>query len=168
LIVRWPGVVKPGSVCKKIVSNLDVAETFLQAAGVPVPSRMQGRSLIPLLKGQNPSDWRTAFYYHYYEYPAWHRVPPHYGVVTDRYTLVHFYTPPGLTSTPDMPQMDYWELFDRQKDPKELKSVFGNPAYAEAQKNLTNELTHLRKEFKEPVQDDPKAYGYQTQFPPTL
>ena len=54
LLVRWPGVVKPGGVNSDIVSNLDFAETFLEAAGLPVPAEMQGRSLVPLLKGQTP------------------------------------------------------------------------------------------------------------------
>ena len=70
LLVRWPGVTKPGSVSDAIVSNLDFAETFLDAAGVPVPAEMQGRSLVPLLAGKQPADWRKSFYYHYYEFPG--------------------------------------------------------------------------------------------------
>jgi len=92
-MVRWPGVVKPGSVNNDIVSNLDFAETFLEAAGVAVPPEMQGHSMVPVLKGQTPKDWRTAFYYHYYEHPGPHNVPRQYGVITDRYKLVHFYEP---------------------------------------------------------------------------
>src|SRR3954462_6401560 len=57
LLVRWPGTVKPGGVSEAIVSNLDFAETFLDAAGQTIPAEMQGRSLLPLLKGQTPSDW---------------------------------------------------------------------------------------------------------------
>jgi arylsulfatase A-like enzyme len=149
LLIRWPAVIKPGGKCDKIVSTLDLAETFLEAAGQAVPDRMQGQSLLPLLKGQDPTGWRTAFYYHYYEYPAWHHVRPHYGVITDRYTIAHFYTP----------DVDYWELFDRQKDPDEMTSVFGDPAYAQVQTNLVGEVMRLRKEFKEPAKDDPRAYG---------
>jgi arylsulfatase A-like enzyme len=168
LLVRWPGVTQPDAACDKIVSSLDLAETFLNAANVPIPSRMQGASLIPLLKGENPADWRKAFYYHYYEYPAWHRVPPHYGVVTDRYTLAHFYSPPGLNPSSNMPKMDYWELFDRKKNPAEMKNVFGDPTYAGVRTNLMQEVSRLRKELKEPAKDDPKAYGYPAQFPPNL
>jgi arylsulfatase A-like enzyme len=149
LLIRWPGVIKPGSVCDQMISSLDLAETFLQAAGVPVPGRMQGRSLMPLLQGESPADWRTAFYYHYYEYPEPHHVRPHYGVITDRYTLAHFY----------WPDVDYWELFDRAKDPGEMTSVFGDPAYAGVQTNLLAEVSRLRKELKEPDKDDPRAYG---------
>jgi arylsulfatase A-like enzyme len=147
LLVRWPGVTKPGSVNKDLVSNLDFAETFLEAAGQKVPAAMQGRSLVPLLKGQTPTDWRKSFYYHYYEYPGPHRVHRHYGVVTDRYKLVHFYEP----------DVNYWELFDLQKDPHELRSVYGRPEYAATQKELEAELKRLRQELKVPDPDPPET-----------
>lgn len=145
LLVRWPKEVEAGSVSKRLVSNLDFAETFLEAAGVSVPSEMQGLSLMPILKGKDPEDWRKSFYYHYYEFPGVHSVPRHYGVVTDRYKLVHFYKP-----------HDYWELYDLEKDPREMKSVYDNPEYADTRKMLEKELMRLRSELK--VQDkDPKG-----------
>ncbi len=149
LLIRWPGVTKPGTVCKEIVSNLDFAETFLEAAGLPIPADMQGRSLGPILRGQVPADWRKSFYYHYYEYPAPHHVRPHYGVLTDRYKLVRFYTP----------DVDYWELYDREKDPNELKSFYGLPEYDKVASELKTELARLRQELKVPEQDDPRSYG---------
>ena len=82
LLVRWPGVTKPGSVNKDIVSLLDFAETFLDIAGIELPADMQGRSLLPLCKGETPADWRKSLYYHYYEFPVPHRVRPHDGVIT--------------------------------------------------------------------------------------
>jgi arylsulfatase A-like enzyme len=147
LLVRWPGVVKPGTVDKNLVSNLDFAETFLEAAGVAVPSEMQGRSLVPLLRGQTPADWRKSFYYHYYEYPGPHAVRRHYGVVTERYKLVYFYEP----------DMNYWELFDRQTDPHELRSVYGQKEYDSVQKELERELERLRTVLKVPAQDPPET-----------
>lgn len=147
LLVRWPGVIKPGSVNRNLVSNLDFAETFLEAAGVSIPEEMQGRSLVPLLKGKNPSDWRASFYYHYYEYPAVHSVARHYGVVTDRYKLMRFYEP----------EFDYWELFDLKKDPQERQSVYGRPEYASVQQVLEQELTRLRGALKVPAQDPPET-----------
>jgi arylsulfatase A-like enzyme len=149
LLIRWPGVTRPGSSFDRIVSNLDFAETFLDAAGLPVPADMQGRSLVPILKGQTPKDWRTSFYYHYYEYPAPHHVRPHYGVVTDQYKLVRFYTP----------DVDYWELYDRKKDPNELKSFYGQPGYEKIAEDLKKEITRLRTELKVPEKDDPLSYG---------
>jgi arylsulfatase A-like enzyme len=146
-LVRWPGVAHPGTVNKDIVSNLDFAETFLEAAGAAVPAEMQGRSLVPVLKGQTPADWRKSFYYHYYEYPGSHSVRRHYGVVTDRYKLVYFYEP----------DMNYWELFDLQKDPHELRSVYADPAYADVRKGLETELARLRQELKVPAADPPAS-----------
>ena len=110
---------------------------------------MQGRSLVPLLQGQTPADWRKSFYYHYYEYPEPHHVRPHYGVVTDRYKLVHFYHP----------DVDYWELFDRKKDPHELRSVYDDPAYAGVVAELKRELDRLRSELKVPAEPPPGASG---------
>lgn len=147
LLVRWPGHVRPGRVNGDLVSNLDFAETFLEAAGQPVPKEMQGRSLLPVLAGHTPADWRKTFYYHYYEFPGPHNVARHYGVVTDRYKLVYFYEP----------AMNYWELFDLACDPRELQSVFGRPAYADVQKELTVELDRLRRELKVPDPDPPET-----------
>jgi arylsulfatase A-like enzyme len=147
LLVRWTEVAKAGSVNGDLVSNLDFAETFLEAAGVETPAEMQGRSLVPVLKGKTPEDWRKSFYYHYYEFPGWHDVRRHYGVVTPRYKLVHFYEPDA----------NYWELFDREKDPRELKSVYGTADYARVQKELETELARLRKELKVPDPDPPEA-----------
>jgi arylsulfatase A-like enzyme len=96
-----------------------------------------------LLKGQTPADWRKSFYYHYYEHPAVHNVARHYGVVTDRYKLVYFYEP----------EFDYWELFDLQKDPEEMRSVYGLPEYAATTKDLRAELDRLRAQLKVPSPD---------------
>jgi arylsulfatase A-like enzyme len=149
LVARWPGVIKAGGQSAALVSNLDFAETFLDVAGVTVPSGMQGKSLVPLLKGESPADWRKSFYYEYYEYPVPHHVRPHYGVVTDRYKLVRFYTP----------DVDYWELFDRTKDPSELKNVAEDPAYRPVVEELKGEVARLRAELKVPTEPPAAAYG---------
>ena len=161
-LIRWPGVVKAGSVNRDMVCNLDVAETFLQVAGLSIPDRMQGKSILPLLQGATPKDWRSAFYYHYYEYPADHKVRPHYGIITPDYTLVHFYKPDAWDEKQAAIaaiRSDYWELFDHQKDPSQMHSVFGDPAYAQVQTNLIQAVFRLRQELKEPAHDDPKAFG---------
>src|SRR5438552_3584999 len=147
LLVRWPGSVKPGSVNKQLVSNLDFAETFLEAAGVPVPGAMQGRSLVPLLKGTTPTDWRKSFYYHYYEHPGPHNVARHYGVVTERYKLVHFYEP----------RFDSWELFDLQTDARETASIYDVEQYVAVREQLARELARLRAELKVPDPDPPET-----------
>ena len=145
LIVRWPGVAAPGSVCDTMVSILDLPETFLEAAGLPVPTDMHGRSLRPLLAGSTPADWRKSFYYHYYEHPGPHNVARHYGVVTDRYKLFHCYEP----------QMNYWTLIDRRQDPRELKNVYDDPALAGVRAELHAELDRLRRDLRVPA-DEPE------------
>lgn len=137
LLMRMPGVIAPGSVNRDLVSNLDLAETFMEAAGQAVPQDMQGRSLMPLLSGKRPSDWRQSFYYHYTE-KGEHNVAPHEGVRTDRYTLAHFY------------ESNEWELFDLQKDPHEMRSVYGDAEYQPVVRELKAELARLRLQFKVP------------------
>jgi len=149
MLVRWPGVVAPGSTCPAIVSVLDFAETLLDAAGMAVPGEMQGRSLLPLFRGTVPDDWRRGFYYHYYEYPGSHMVRPHYGVVTDQFKLVHFYAP----------DVDYWELYDRQTDPQELMNVIEDSDRQETVAALQAELARLQAELEVPATAPPEAYG---------
>ena len=151
LMIRWPGVVKPGSVSNEIVSLVDFAETFLDIAGQPIPEPMQGKSIVSVLKGETPSDWRKSLYYHYYEFPVPHRVRPHYGVVTDRYKLVHYYTP----------DVDDWELLDRKVDPLEVKNFYDDPAYETTVKELHTELARLKVEVKDDLPTPRKAFGNQ-------
>jgi arylsulfatase A-like enzyme len=142
LLVRWPGVAKAGSINNDIVSNLDFAETFLDAAGVKVPEDMQGRSLVSVLKGKTPDDWRKSFYYHYYEFPGAHSVARHFGVTTGEHKLIHFY------------HKDEWELFDLKKDPEELKSVYGNSSYSDVEATLKKEMERLRTDYKLPASEE--------------
>ena len=136
LLIQWPGVVKPGSVNSDLVSNLDFGETILDAAGATIPAEMQGRSFVPVLKGNTPDDWRQAHYYHYYEHPSEHNVMRHYGITTKRYKLIHFYY-----------DIDEWEMYDLEKDPHEMKNIYNDPSYAEVQKDLHNQLDQLRKQY---------------------
>jgi len=141
LLVRFPGRVKPGSVNKDIVQNLDFAPTFLDIAGVEIPSDMQGRSFRSILEGKTPADWRQSIYYHYYEYPAVHSVKRHYGIRTQRYKLIHFYH-----------DIDAWELYDMEKDPEELNNLYDDPAYAGVVKKLKAELARLQKHYGDSIE----------------
>jgi arylsulfatase A-like enzyme len=138
LLIQWPGNIKPGSVNNDMVSNLDLAETFLDIAGVKVPSDMQGRSMVNILKGKTPLNWRKEHYYHYYEYPAVHSVKRHYGISTERYKLIHYYN-----------DINEWELFDLQADPLEMRNVYNDPAYASVRAYLHKRLLKLRIQFKD-------------------
>jgi arylsulfatase A-like enzyme len=151
LVVRWPGVTQPGTVRSEIVSLVDFAQTFLDVAGLPQPSDMQGRSLVPLLQGHTPADWRKSLYYHYYEFPVPHRVRPHVGVITDRYKLVHYYKP----------DVDDWELLDRQADPLETRNFHDDPAYKQIAADLRAELERLRQEVGDDQPVPRSAYGNQ-------
>ncbi|MEX0772200.1 MAG: sulfatase/phosphatase domain-containing protein [Balneolales bacterium] len=138
LIVHWPEGIEPESVNEHLVQNLDFAPTILDLAGVAIPDRMQGRSLTPLLRGEQPADWRDAVYYHYYEGPPRpHDVAPHYGVRTEQYTLAHY------------PDYDEWELFDLEADPDQLESVYGDPEYADVQQRLKNKLDELQEQYED-------------------
>lgn len=136
LLVKWPGVTKPGVVNNDLVSNLDFAATFLEMAGTAVPSDIQGESMVPVLKGQTPANWRKEHYYHYYEYPSWHMVKRHYGITTERYKLIHFYY-----------DIDEWELYDRQTDPNEMNNVYNDTAYADVRNDLHKRLNELRLKY---------------------
>jgi len=138
LLARYPREIKPGSVSDAIVLNLDFAATFLDYAGVPVPDDIQGESMRAVLRGKTPGNWRKSMYYHYYEYPAVHSVKRHYGVRTQRYKLIHFYH-----------DIDEWELYDLKKDPREMKNVYNDPAYADIVQELTAELKQLRQKYKD-------------------
>ncbi|MFK7743345.1 MAG: sulfatase [Planctomycetota bacterium] len=144
LVMSWPGHLPTGVELPQLTQNIDFAPTFLDLAGVPVPEDMHGKSLVPLFEAAREDKvdevpFRDAVYYHYYESQSVHMVPAMYGVRTDRYKLVRYYEP----------QWDTWELFDLVKDPDERISVYGDPAYAEVQQQLTERLTQLREEYND-------------------
>ncbi len=145
LIVRWPGTTQTDVENTDLVQNLDFAPTFLDMAGVEPPSQMQGRSLVPLLEGSRPDDWRDAIYYQYFEFPGVHAVQRHYGVRTDRYKLVHYYL------------IDEWELFDLVEDPNEMRSVYADTEYAAVRADLERRLASLREQYAVP-DEDPVPY----------
>ncbi len=142
-MIRYPGHIKPGSVSKDWVVNIDNAPTALDLAGLPVPEDMQGRSLVPLFQGSAPADWQTSMYYHYYEFAPPHWVFPHYGIRTSRYKLISYYT------------VNEWELFDLEKDPDEMENLFEwsgykvHPAYQSIADDLVGQLKGLREKYKD-------------------
>lgn len=142
-IIRWPGVVKPGTRFTPFIQNIDYAATFVELAGGKVPSGLHGRSFVPVLRGQTPADWRRSIYYHYYD-PG-HGVARHYGVRTERFTLAHFYA------------TDEWELFDNQKDPDQLRSVYQDTAYAQQLAQVKAELVRLRRLYGDTETPDASA-----------
>src|SRR5947207_12817064 len=136
-LVGDPGHIQAGTVNESMILNVDFAPTLMEYAGLKIPADIQGRSFAALLRGDKPKDWRTAMYYRYYHYPQDHRVQPHYGIRTERYKLIYFN------------KIDQWELFDLQKDPRELNNVYPDPAYADTLRNLKEELYRLKKDVKD-------------------
>ena len=135
LLVKYPKEIKPGTVVDKLVQNLDFASTFLDYAGVDIPSDIQGESFRGIVSGAT-DEWRDAIYYSYYEYPGEHRVMRHYGVRTDRYKLMHYYH-----------DIDEWEMYDLDKDLSEMNNIYGDVAYQEVQKELHQRLEELRVQY---------------------
>lgn len=141
-VMRYPGVIKPGSVTNKLMLNIDWAPTLMDIAGVKVPADMQGVSFMPLVNGKgDTASWRKDMYYHYYEFPEPHHVSPHFGIRNERYKLVRFYGPAG-----------YWELFDLKNDPQELHNVY-------SEKSQQRNITAMKKRLRELIlqYDDKEA-----------
>lgn len=137
LIVKWPKVTQSGSVCTELVQNLDYAETFLEAAGAELPADMQGRSLVPLLRGEQIDDWRKSLYYHFYASHASHKVARHNGVRTQRHKLIHFY------------DTNEWEFYDLQADPDEVSNSYPQQKDSVLVTELKEELTRLETFYED-------------------
>ncbi|MGA2067253.1 MAG: sulfatase [Thermoguttaceae bacterium] len=136
-LVRWPAVIKPGTVQGAMVLNVDFAPTFLEMAGCKVPGDIQGRSFMPLLAGRRPADWRTSWYYRYYHDPGDHNTRAHYGVRTETHKLIYFW------------KIKQWECYDLVHDPDELHNLVDDPAHAAVVAQLKRELYRLKKEVQD-------------------
>lgn len=152
-LIRYPGVVEPGSKSDAMNVNIDNAPTILELAGLEAPSEMQGKSLLPILKtGKKPATWRDSYYYHYYEFGPPHWVQPHYGIRTERYTLIYYYN------------INEWELFDLEKDPDQMENLFNwsgysvHPEYQSVVDELVPKLKQMRKEYKDTTGKPVKLY----------
>lgn len=140
LIMRLPkGMDRRGDITE-MVQNIDYAPTFLEIAGVEIPADIQGVSLLPLLKGDKPENWRDALYYHYHEYPAEHAVKRHYGVSDGHHKLIHFYN-----------DIDQWELYDLDKDPSEMNNIYGQPGTESITADMRKKLKDLQEQYDDPI-----------------
>jgi arylsulfatase A-like enzyme len=135
-VIRYPEKIQPGTVIDDIVLNIDFAPTLLDMAGIPIPDEVQGKSFFNNLTGETPKDWQKYMYYHYYEYPYYHRVQPHYGIRNQRYKLIHFYY-----------DVDIWEFYDLQKDPSEMYNLINDKSYYTLIVRLKKELYDLKKSY---------------------
>jgi len=141
-VIKWPGVVKPGSRPKALIQNIDYAPTFLEMASIKSEEQVQGKSIVPILKAADkdtPVDWRKSIYYAYYQAGGEHNVPAQFGVRTQTHKLFH------------LPKTNEWQMFDLVDDPDEIHNIYGKPEHAELQKTLTEEYHKLRKQYKAPA-----------------
>lgn len=144
-IIRYPREIKSGTVNKNMILNVDFPATFLDCAGVELPEEMQGSSFRPLLNGKLPPKWQNSMYYRYWMHLAHHNVYAHYGVRTLRYKLIYYYADAlGQKGAIDDARPQEWELFDLDKDPHEIHSVYRDPAYKDVVKSMKNELCRLQ------------------------
>lgn len=134
MVMRYPGVVKAGTVNQNMVMNLDIGPTVLAAAGQSVPADMQGKSFLPLLTNKNIKG-RDAMYYHYYENTT-HSVSPHFGISTGRYKLIRFYK-----------RVESWELYDLKQDKNEVKNLYGQKGFEAITGKLKAQLQNLIKQY---------------------
>jgi arylsulfatase A-like enzyme len=98
--------------------NVDYAPTMLELAGVPIPGTMQGRSLVPLLRGETPRDWRTEFFYEHHSVAD--RIPKSEGIRTERWKYLRWIA--------EQPPKE--ELYDLSKDPLEEHNLAADPGQA--------------------------------------
>lgn len=142
LLIRYPAMIRAGSVSDRMVQNIDHASTFMELAGIEIPGDLQGISMVPLFEG-NEKGWRESLYYHYYEFPGIHMVKRHYGIRTSRYKLIHFYN-----------DIDEWELYDLGNDPMELNNVINDRSYTPVKVDLMKQLDSLMVYYREPPYEE--------------
>lgn len=136
MMMRYPGVIQPGTKINDFIMNIDIGPTMLEAAGQAVPQDMQGKSFLPLLKKQNYVA-RKSMFYHYYE-NGQHQVSPHFGVRAGNYKLIRYYK-----------RVNSWELFDLKNDPTELHNVYYESKYASVVKKMKKELLSSIIEYED-------------------
>jgi arylsulfatase A-like enzyme len=132
-VVRYPKMVRGRGVTRsEMTLNIDIAPTLLEIVGLSVPKTFQGRSLVPLMQGQSPGDWRKDWYYEYFD-TSW--APRSRGVRTETHKLIEYWE--------EIPAAEY-ELYDLENDPAEVHNLYGDPKHAELERSLKQRLTELR------------------------
>jgi arylsulfatase A-like enzyme len=147
MMVRYPRRIPAGTVRDETILDIDIAPTFLDLAGLPVPAHMEGKSVVPLARAADPS-FRGEWYYEYYEWPNPEGVPPHRGIRTEQYKLIHYVQEP-----------QEFEMYDLATDPGETKNLYGAPRYATQQQSLWNRMQELRAQVPERPKIQPKKAG---------
>ena len=129
LLVWAPGMVKPHSVITQNIMNVDIAPTFLELAGIQIPSQMQGYSFADILKGKNITWKRNKVFYEYYWEAAFPQTPTTFAIRSDRYKYIYYN---GV--------WDINELYDLQTDPYEMNNLIRDTSYRKTGIGLRKEL----------------------------
>lgn len=144
-LISYPPLIEPGTVCTDLVTNIDFAPTLLELAGLDLPDRLQGFSMIDSLAGRPPEQPQSSVYYRYWEHLSDpHHVPAHLGIRTERYKLIVY-----LDHAPGAGQRfaaTEFELYDLERDAAELINVYDAPEYAEIAKELIGKLRQRQLE----------------------
>ena len=152
-LARFPSEVAAGSICSQIACNVDFAPTFLDFAGLTIPSYMQGESLKPLLNQTDIQNWQQVAYHRYWMHrDPDHNAYSHYGIRTQKYKLIYWYNEGfDLPGTNHGGEDKEWELFDCEQDPLELFNIFNDPNYHE----IILKLTQILEEKMQEIGDEP-------------
>lgn len=145
-VIRYPQEIAPETVNTNMILNVDFAPTFLDWADMDIPESFQGSSFRPLCRGTVPDGWQQAMYYRYWMHAdGSHNICAHYGVRTLDHKLICYYGDGcGQPGARHDPRPMEWELYDLQKDSKELRNVYGDRQYADVQASLTQQLADLQ------------------------
>ncbi|MBN2853131.1 MAG: sulfatase [Clostridia bacterium] len=150
LVIRYPSMIRPGSINDNMVLNLDFAQTLLDIAGIKQPKEMQGISFMNQLKGDHEAEVRKDMYYRYWMHLAHHNVAAHYGIRTKRYKLIFYYGKAlGTSGSIDWNTDEEWELFDLEMDPNEMNNVYNRQEYSLIQAELKKRLYEIKAESKD-------------------
>jgi arylsulfatase A-like enzyme len=141
-LVRYPKEIVAGTVCDNIICNVDFAPTFLDLAGLTIPTYMQGKSFRTLLNGKTPSEWQEVAYHRYWMHRDMdHNAYSHYGIRNQRYKLIYWYNEGyNLPGTNHGGEDREWELFDCIEDPLELFNLYNDEQYLKIVETMMQEL----------------------------
>lgn len=157
-LIRYPNGFGAGAV-DAMACNVDFAPTFLDYAGLPIPSYMQGTSLRPILEGAQPDDWQDCAYHRYWMHKDEnHNAFAHYGLRTERWKLIYWYNEAlGQAGAKDGDEAPEWELFDCDQDPLELFNLWGDPKVADVCAGLVRRLADKMSEIGDSPRHDVTA-----------
>lgn len=134
-----------GLVVDPVALNVDVSPTLLELAGVKLPGEIQGRSLLPVVRGETPVDWRTDFFFeHLFDRK---NIPKSEGVRDERWTYIRWFEQQPIVE----------ELYDHQTDFEQTRNLLRDARYATVLERLRRRTDQLRDQYGGPFRPHPRA-----------